>query len=73
MRKGSTRQTCAAQLTRRGDQFRSYWSLDNAKPESGNTELITVPETLYTGWLAIYGGDYPGERPKPPSPCLIFA
>ncbi len=52
-------------LTRRGDQFRSYWSLDNGKTWNlGTHELITVPETLYTGWLAIYGGDYPGEPAK---------
>jgi len=52
-------------LTRRGDLFRSYWSLDNGSTWNLSAhEQIAVPETLYTGWLSIYGGDTPGDPAK---------
>ncbi|MEI8132588.1 MAG: FecR family protein, partial [Leptolinea sp.] len=52
-------------LTRRGDIFRTYWSIDSGSTWNLSArEQFDAPETLYTGWTSVYDGDAPGTTPK---------
>lgn len=49
-------------LTRRGDIFNTYWSIDDGLTWNLSSRTqINVPDTLYTGWTFIYGGQWPGD------------